>query len=158
MPWHLSGLVHPPGKSSIFSACMGLNLIACNGIISVVSIPLIVTVASGNWSGFWKRRHNYSSPLNHCLSPFQRNSNSLTGSTCSYQLFAACNWQMHNPSLTCRPIFHQTLNKKNFSVLRTIKVNLSRRNDPCFYSRVSTVIISNQKYHSTFLHLCWLKI
>lgn len=72
----LSGLGQPPGKSSIFSACMGLNLIACNGIISAVSIPLIVTVVSETRNGFWKRRHNFS-PLNHCLSPFQNNSNSF---------------------------------------------------------------------------------
>lgn len=157
MPWHLSGLVHPPGKSSIFSACMGLNLIACNGIISVVSILLIVTVASGNWRDFWKRRHNYSSPLNHCLSSFQRNPNSLTVSTCSCQLFGVHNWQKRLPFFTHWPVFHGST-IKNDSVLRTIKVHFSRRNDPCFYNPVKMAIISNLKYHSAVPHLPWLKI
>lgn len=44
MPWHLSGLTQPPGKSSIFSSCMGLNLIARSGIISHFTILLITTV------------------------------------------------------------------------------------------------------------------
>lgn len=112
VPWHLSGLVQPPGKSSIFSACMGLNLIACSGIISVVSILLIVTGASGNQSDFWKRWRNFSSPLNHHLSPFLRSFNRFH----SYHVLPSCLLHIIDKcvslALHFQPLFCQKLIKR----------------------------------------------